>query len=376
MRRALANIFWLGLKEVRSMLHDAALLGLVIYAFTLAIYAQSQGTTGELHAAAIAIVDQDHSQLSRNIAKAFLPPYFQPAVHIEPQDVDRRLDTAIDTFILDIPPHFERDVAAGRAPAVQVNVDATAAMQAGIGAGYIQQIVAAQIARFVGRTDAASADPVTLVTHLAYNPNALTAWFNSIMGIVQNVTMLAIILAGAAVVREREHGTMDHLLVMPLTPLEIAMAKIVGNGFVITVASAVSLTLIVRLALRIPVQGSIPLFLCGVMVYLFFSTAIGIFLGTIARSMPQIGLLFMLVAVPMMLLSGANTPVESMPLTLQYIMQASPATHFVAYAKSILLRGAGFDVVWPQFLIVFAIAVLFLMLALHRFRRMTAASIA
>ena len=376
MRRALANIVWLGLKEVRSMLHDAALLGLVIYAFTLAIYAQSQGTTGELHAAAIAIVDQDHSQLSRNIAKAFLPPYFQPAVHIEPQDVDRRLDTAIDTFILDIPPHFERDVAAGRAPAVQVNVDATAAMQAGIGAGYIQQIVAAQITRFVGRTDAASADPVTLVTHLAYNPNALTAWFNSIMGIVQNVTMLAIILAGAAVVREREHGTMDHLLVMPLTPLEIAMAKIVGNGFVITVASAVSLTLIVRLALRIPVQGSIPLFLCGVMVYLFFSTAIGIFLGTIARSMPQIGLLFMLVAVPMMLLSGANTPVESMPLTLQYIMQASPATHFVAYAKSILLRGAGFDVVWPQFLIVFAIAVLFLMLALHRFRRMTAASIA
>ena len=376
MRRALANIFWLGAKEVRSMLHDLALLGLVTYAFTLAIYAQSQGTTGELHAAAIAIVDQDRSQLSRDIARAFLPPYFQPAVQIGPQDVDRRLDTAIDTFVLDIPPHFERDVAAGRAPAVQVNVDATAAMQAGIGAGYIQQIVAAQIARFFGRTDAASADPVNLVTHLAYNPNALTAWFNSIMGIVQNVTMLAIILAGAAVVREREHGTMDHLLVMPLTPLEIAMAKIVGNGFVITVAAAVSLTLIVRLALRIPVQGSIPLFLCGVMVYLFFSTAIGIFLGTIARSMPQIGLLFMLVAVPMMLLSGANTPVESMPIALQYIMQASPATHFVAYAKSILLRGAGFDVVWPQFLIVFAIAVLFLVLALHRFRRMTAASIA
>jgi ABC-2 type transport system permease protein len=376
MRQALQNIFWLATKEVRSMLHDFALLGLVVYSFSLAIYAQSQGTTGELHSAAIAIVDEDRSQLSRDVAKAFLPPYFQPAVQVSAQDVDRLLDTASYTFVLDIPPHFARDVAAGRTPAVQVNVDATAAMQAGIGAGYIQQILASQIARYATRSDEVPADPVTLVTHVAYNPNVLTAWFNSIMGIVNNVTMLAIILSGAAVVREREHGTMDHLLIMPLTPLEIAMAKIVGNGFVITVAAWLSLTFVVRLALHIPVQGSVPLFIVGVMIYLFFSTAIGIYLGTIARSMPQLGLLFILVAVPMMLLSGANTPVESMPLALQYIMQASPATHFVAFAKSILLRGAGIDVVWPQFLTVFGIAVVFLTLALRRFRQIAAASIA
>jgi ABC-2 type transport system permease protein len=373
---ALENIFWLGTKEVRSMLHDFALLGLVIYSFSLAIYAQSRSTTGELHSAAIAIVDEDHSQLSRDIAKAFLPPYFQPAVLVPPQDVDRLLDTASYTFVLDIPPHFARDVAAGRAPAVQVNVDATAAMQAGIGAGYIQQILASQIARYATRSDDIPASPVTLVTHVAYNPNVLTSWFNGLMGIVNNVTMLSIILSGAAVVREREHGTMDHLLIMPLTPLQIAMAKIVGNGFVITVATWLSLTLVVRLLLHIPVQGSVPLFIAGVMIYLFFSTSIGIYLGTIARSMPQLGLLFILVAVPMMLLSGANTPIESMPLALQYIMQASPATHFVAFAKSILLRGAGIDVVWPQFLAVFGIALVFLVLALRRFRQIAAASIA
>jgi ABC-2 type transport system permease protein len=376
MREALENIFWLGTKEVRSMLHDFALLGLVIYSFSLAIYAQSQGTTGELHSAAIAIVDEDHSQLSRDIAKAFLPPYFQPAVLVPPQDVDRLLDTASYTFVLDIPPHFARDVAAGRAPAVQVNVDATAAMQAGISAGYIQQILASQIARYATRSDDIPASPVTLVTHVAYNPNVLTSWFNGLMGIVNNVTMLSIILSGAAVVREREAGTMDHLLIMPLTPLQIAMAKIVGNGFVITVATWLSLTLVVRLLLHIPVQGSVPLFIAGVMIYLFFSTSIGIYLGTIARSMPQLGLLFILVAVPMMLLSGANTPIESMPLALQYIMQASPATHFVAFAKSILLRGAGIDVVWPQFLVVFGIALVFLVLALRRFRQIAAASIA
>jgi ABC-2 type transport system permease protein len=376
MREALENIFWLGTKEVRSMLHDFALLGLVIYSFSLAIYAQAQGTTGELHSAAIAIVDEDHSQLSRDIAKAFLPPYFQPSALVPPQDTERLLDTAIYTFVLDIPPHFARDVAAGRTPAVQVNVDATAAMQAGIGAGYIQQILVSQIARYATRSDGVPADPVTLVTHMAYNPNVLTAWFNGIMGIVNNVTMLSIILSGAAVVREREHGTMDHLLIMPLTPLQIAMAKIAGNGFVITVATWLSLTLVVRLLLHIPVQGSVPLFIAGVMIYLFFSTSIGIYLGTIARSMPQLGLLFIVVAVPMMLLSGANTPVESMPIALQYIMQASPATHFVAFAKSILLRGAGVDVVWPHFLAVLGIGVVFLVLSLRRFRRITATSIA
>ena len=253
------------------------------------------------------------------------------------------------TFVLDIPPHFARDVVAGRTPAVQVEVDATAAMQAGIGAGYIQQILATQIARYATRSDEVPADPVRLVTHVAYNPNVSVSWFNGIMGIVNNVTMLAIILSGAAVVREREHGTMDHLLIMPLTPLQIAMAKIVGNGFVITVASALSLFFVVRLLLQIPVHGSAALFIGGVMLYLFFATAVGIFLGTVARSMQQLGLLFMLVAVPMMLLSGANTPVESMPITLQYIMQASPTTHFVSFAKAILFRGAGIDVVWPEY---------------------------
>jgi ABC-2 type transport system permease protein len=374
MRHALENIFWLATKEVRSMLHDFALLGLVIYSFSLAVYAQSQGTTGELHSAAIAIVDQDHSQLSRDIAKAFLPPYFQPSMSVSPQEVDRLLDTAAYTFILDIPPHFARDVAAARTPAVQVNVDATAAMQAGIGASYIQQILTSQIARYAARSDEVPVEPAKLVTHMAFNPNLTTSWFNGIMGIVNNVTMLAIILCGAAIVREREHGTMDHLLIMPLTPLQIAMAKIVGNGVVITLAAWLSLTLVVRLLLHIPVQGSVPLFIGGVMIYLFFSTSVGIFLGTVARSMPQLGLLFILVAVPMMLLSGANTPIESMPLTLQYILQGSPATHFVAFAKSILLRGAGVDVVWPQFLAVFGMALLFLALSLRRFRRITAAS--
>ena len=193
------------------------------------------------------------------------------------------------------------------------------------------------------------------------------------MGLINSVTMLAIVLAGAAVIREREHGTMDHLLVMPLRPFEIAMAKIWANGLVITVAVALSLVLVVRMLLAIPIAGSVPLFLVGVVIYLFFATAVGIYLGTLARSMPQLGLLFFLVVLPMNMLSGANTPLESMPPFLRTVMQASPSTHFVSFAQAILYRGAGFDVVWPKFAAVALIGGVFLALALLRFRRVVAA---
>jgi len=213
---------------------------------------------------------------------------------------------------------------------------------------------------------------VNLDVRIVFNPNLTTAWFTSVMAIINNITMLAIILAGAALVREREHGTMDHLLVMPLTPFEIAMAKVWANGLVITVAVGLSLYIVVRTILRIPIAGSIPLFMVGVVIYLFFATAIGIFLGTVARSMPQLGLLFMLVFLPMNMLSGGNTPLESMPLWLAKTMQISPSTHFVAFAQAILYRGAGLDVVWPQFLAVAAIGALFFGLAILRFRSVVA----
>jgi len=373
--RALANIYWLGLKELRSFLHDFVLLGLVVYTFSFAVYSQAQSNSQELHNAAIAIVDEDGSQLSAGIARVFLPPYFKTPVQVSRDAIDPLMDTARYTFVLDIPPHFQRDVQAGRVPAIQVNVDATAAMQAGIGAGYIEQILDKEIRRAVGRQDAIQATAVTLAVRVAYNPNITTAWFTSVMGIINNVTMLAIILAGAAIIREREHGTMDHLLAMPLTPFEIAMAKVWANGFVILVAVALSLWLVVKGLLGVPIIGSIPLFLVGATLYLFFATAIGIFLGTLARSMPQLGLLFMLIAMPMNLLSGSNTPLESMPPILQAVMQASPSTHFVSFAQAILYRGAGIGVVWREFLAVAVIGVLFLGLALLRFRKVTAASV-
>jgi len=245
-------------------------------------------------------------------------------------------------------------------------------VQAGLGSGYAQQIISTEIADFVSHAEGIGLSPVNLDVRIAFNPNLTTAWFTSVMAIINNITMLAIILAGAAVVREREHGTMDHLLVMPLTPFEIALSKVWANGLVIAVAVGLSLYLVMRLMLGIPVAGSIPLFMLGVVIYLFFATAIGLFLGTVARSMPQLGLLYMLVFLPMNMLSGSNTPLESMPPWLAELMQISPSTHFVAFAQAILYRGAGLDVVWPQFLAVAIIGALFFGLAILRFRSVVA----
>lgn len=366
--RALSTIFWLSTKELRSFFSDWVLIGLTIYSFSIAIIAQAQSSTQELHHASIGVVDEDRSELSRRIMRAFLPPYFRPAQPVELRDVDHLMNTGRYTFIVDIPPHFERDVLAGRRPTLQVAVDATAMVQAGVGSGYVEQIVGREIREFLARTGGAQPSPVNLTVRIAFNPNVTSGWFTGIMGIINSVTMLAIILAGAAVVREREHGTMDHLLVMPITPFEIAMSKILANGLIITVAVGLSLVLVVNRLLGIPIAGSVPLFMVGVVLYLFFATSIGIFLATLARTMPQLGLLYMFVAIPLNLLSGSNTPLESMPTALRTIMQASPSTHFVSFAQAILYRGAGFEVVWLEFLAVALMGGVFLGLGLLRFR--------
>ena len=161
---------------------------------------------------------------------------------------------------------------------------------------------------------------------------------------------------------------------MPVTPFEIAMSKVWANSLVITFAAGLSLYLVVRTVLHVPIVGSVPLFLVGVLIYLFFTCAIGVFLGTVARTMPQLGLLFH-VGLSADEFAGSNTPLESMPHWLATLMQASPSTHFVSFAQAILYRGAGIDVVWPQFVFVAVIGAVFLAFAILRFRSTSAQAV-
>lgn len=372
--RSLLNIVWLGIKELRSFASDATLFFFVIFAFTWTIYSQATGTSNEVNNASIAFADEDGSPLAKELLNAFYPPRFQRPLLIGTNQIEEAMDRGRFMFVVTIPPFFEHDLRAGEHPEVQVSIDATAMQQAGIGSGYIKNIIRQRVSTFMARTDVDAPDPVRLIVRKAFNPNGVSSWFTSVVAIINQLTLLTIVLTGAAVIREREHGTLEHLLVMPLTAFEIAIAKVWANGLVILLATALSLFLIVRMALKVPFAGSTALWFVGVVLYLFFATALGIFLGTISRSMAQFALLIVLVVVVLQLLSGGSTPVESQPRWLQAMTYFLPSRHFVSFSQIIIYRGGGLGAVWRQFAMVGAVGAAFFAYSVARFRKSIAVS--
>ncbi|MCO5090955.1 ABC transporter permease [Bosea sp. (in: a-proteobacteria)] len=366
----LRNILRLAVKELRSLRADPIMLVLVVYAFSIAVYTVANGVKLEARDLTIGIVDEDQSEFSRSLLGAFGPPLFKLSKRIAANEIDTEMDSGRLVFVLEIPPRFQADLLAGRQTAVQLNIDATAMTQAGNGAVYIQQIIAREIVNRQAGRETSAALPINLVVRARFNPNLDSGWFSSVMQVLNNVTLLTIILTGAALIREREQGTVEHLLVMPVTPVEIMLAKMTANALVILVAAVCSLVLVVEWALGVPIAGSLLLFVSGTAIYAFAVAALGILLGTLATTMGQFGLLAIPVFVVTQLLSGATTPMESMPIWLQWIMWIfSPTPHFVAFSQGVLYRGAGLDVVWPEITKIVAIGAAYFIFALARFRK-------
>jgi len=366
-------VFRLGLKELWAVLRDPVLLGLVAYTFTIAIVTVARGVRTEVRDAAIAVVDLDGSALSVRLAQAFLPPWFKPARAIGLEEVERVMERGEATFVLLIPAGFEADLLAERGPELALLVDATAMTLAGNGAVYARAILEREIAHFLGREAASGAVPIRLEVRARFNPNLEAGRFLAVTQLVNNLTILAIVLAGAAVIREREHGTLEHLLTLPLGPFEVVAAKLWANGLLVLAAALLSLEAVVRGVLGVPIAGSLLLFAFGAAIYLLAVTALGVMLSTVATTMPRFGLLSIPVFVILNLLSGGFTPLESMPRWLQLLVQLSPTTHLVAFAQGVLFRGAGLDILWPRLLAMAAIGAGFASLALLRFRRTIAA---
>lgn len=366
--RMLANIYRLGVKELWSLWSDRMMLVLIVFTFTLSVYSSASSSPPTLNNAPIAIVDEDHSQLSQRIASAFYPPKFKSPALITHAEVDKGMDKGAYTFVLNIPVNFQRDVLAGRSAEIQLNTDATRMSQAFLGSGYIQQMVMGEISEFDNRYRGQVVPAIDLEQRALFNPSLDKSWFDSLSQIVNQITMISIILTGAALIREREHGTIEHLLVMPVTPIEIMLAKIWSMGAVVMLATALALQFVLRDALAMPVTGSVGLFLVGCALHLFATTSMGIYMGTVARSMPQLGLLMILVLLPLNILSGGMTPRESMPDIVRFVMNAAPTTHFVSFAQAILYRGADLSIVWPQFAAIAVIGVAFYAGALRHFR--------
>ena len=346
--QSLRNIFQLGVKELLGLWRDPMMLLLIVYSFSLGIYVGAKAQPDSLTNAAIAIVDEDHSALSERITDAFLPPMFLKPVEITRPEIDDGMDNGKYTFVVVFPVNFERDVLAGRDPSVQINVDATRMSQAFTGAGYIQQIIIAETNKFFNSGQAGSQPLANAVIRNRFNPNLTQSWFAAVVQLINNVSMLAIILTGAALIRERECGTLEHLLVLPLNSFEIMVSKIWAMAFVVLVTSCISKEVVIQWIMGVPMDGSRLLFVLGMALYLFALTSLGIFLACMSQNMPQLGLLLILVLMPMEMLSGGSTPLESMPVVIQKVMQFSPTTQFVSFCQALLYRGAGLDVVWKS----------------------------
>jgi ABC-2 type transport system permease protein len=370
LRLHVANIYRLTIKEMRSIRSDPIMLALIAYSFTFAIYAAATGASTEATNLSVGIVDEDRSDLSRRIADGLTPPTFKPAVQIAATEIDAGMNSQRFMYVIEIPPKFQADILAGRQPSVQINVDATAVAQAANGMTYIQNVIVNYVTEFITGREGLMGGLVKMVTHAKFNPNLKSSWFTAVMQIINNLTMITVILTGAALIREREQGTVEHLLVMPVVAPEIMISKILANGIVILAAAGLSLLFVVQWWLQVPVAGSTLLFLGGSCFYIFTVAALGILLGTVASTMGQFGLLSIPVLLVMMLLSGGTTPMESMPVWLQHLMQViSPTPHFVLFAQDVLYRGADLSIVWTEILATTVIGSVYFAVALYRFRR-------
>lgn len=368
MKTKIENIYNLGVKELWSLFRDPMLLILIAFTFTVSVYTAATAVPDGLQNAAIAIVDEDRSTLSERIQGAFYPPKFTVPQEITLAEMDEGMDRGQYTFVLNIPPSFQQDLLGGRKPSMQLNIDATRMSQGFTGNMIINQIINAEVSEYLERERVKQELPVNISERMRFNPNLTASWFGAINEIISLVTMLSIILTGAALIRERERGTIEHLLVMPLTPFEIMLSKIWAMGLVVLVASTLSLLFMVQGVLNVPIEGSISLFIFGAALNLFATTSIGIYLATIARNMPQFGMLLLLVLIPLQMLSGGMTPRESMPEIIQTIMLIAPTTHYIELGKAILFRGAGFSIVWPSMLYLLLIGSAFFYFANRRFR--------
>jgi ABC-2 type transport system permease protein len=366
--RKLWHIYRLGVKELISFRYDFVLIILVLYSFSVMVIVPAKGTGLQMRDASVAFVDEDQSPLSARIKAAIQKPYFKEPEAISFHDIDRVMDRGEYTFVINIPPHFQKDVLAGRYPAIGVDIDATATGHAKLGTTYLSKIIDDEINYYLHGAQKLPDPPIQMNIRVDYNQNRENSWFMSLVFLTHMITLLSIILPAAALIKEKERGTVEHLLVMPLVPLEITIAKVWANSFIVVIGAMFSLLFAVKGVIGAPIHGSIFLFFIGTIFFLYASTELGVFLSTIAKNQPQAGLLSMPIIVPIAMLSGGTTPLESMPRFLQIAMQFAPTTHYMDFCAAVLFRNAGIEVVWPQLAAMAAIGTVLFIGAMMRFR--------
>lgn len=343
-------------KELLQLGRDGFLVFAIAFLFTADIY-MTRNVRLELNHATVVVHDADHSATSRELIYRFRPPHFKLGGEIQDsREGLAMLNQGQALVVLDIPPRFERDLQSGRPADVQVLVDTSNTVLGTLAASYSAQIIGrygfeAALAR-MGASEA-SLDIVPMVEdrhRVWYNPNQNDAWFIPISELLTVITVMAIMLPAAAAVREKERGTIEQLLVSPLTPALILLPKVIAMTLVILAGTAISLFLVLVPVFHVPIKGSLPLFFAVTTLYTVATSGLGLYIATLSRNLAQAAMLAIFILMPMVFLSGAWTPPEAMPAGLREAMVLSPLYYFIEMGYGILLKGAGLDVLWDSLL--------------------------
>lgn len=363
-------------KELLQLFRDIPLMAFLIYSFTLSVYVTGNGIQTQLKNAGLLVSDADRSVSSRELISRFHSPYFRFDGELtHPNEGFVRLDRGGSMMVLDIPTRFHEALVSGESTAVQLLVDTTNSPQGLSAAGYAARIVGQFSQELImtrnGQTGSSSTTvPMILSDHRVwFNQDQNETWFESISHLLRMITIFAVLLPAAALVREKERGTVEQLLVSPLTPAQIMLPKVVAMTLVILGATAVALFGVMLPVFGVPIRGSVALLFLLTALFIVATAGIGVFASTVTKNQAQVGMMTLLVVAPMLLLSGIFTPLETMPVWVRYLMALSPLRYFIEIATGILLKGIGLEMLWSQTLSMLALGVSLFGFGMWRFRR-------
>ena len=370
--RRLAAMTW---KEILQLSRDVPLLLFLLYSFSLSVVVSGAGITMQLTNAELLVHDADHSHSSRELIHRFQPPYFTFAGEIsDPREGLRQLDQGKVMVLLEIPPRFHVALMSGERTAVQLLVDTTNAPQGLSAAGYSVRIAGlfgteTGLAS-AGLSGAEGAIPRVSSAHRVwFNPTQDERWFQSIAHVLRMTTIFAVLLPAAALVREKERGTVEQLLVSPLSPFQIMFSKVLAMSGVILIALSLALYGVLHPVFHVPMKGSTGLFFLLTTLHVFTTAGFGLVAATIAKNQAQVGMMTLFVVGPMLLLSGLTSPYESMPQWVQTVMTFSPLRYYIDITYGVMLKGAGLDLLWKPVVAMLLLGGALFGFGMWRFRR-------
>jgi ABC-2 type transport system permease protein len=361
-------------KELSQLFRDVPILLFVVWAFTGAVYTGGHGMSADIHNYPVVVLDLSRGPASRELVSRFRAPYFKIVDYARSDaDVVELLDAGRASLAVVIPPDFERRVHRSGAR-FQVISDGSQSTSATIAGAHIARIAGDYglelLERRSGSAGPAGVPRVDARVRVEYNPNLDETWFSGLLEVLNQVTMIAMLLAAAAMVREQEHGTVEHLLVSPLRPAERFAAKVVPVVALVPLAALGSVLGIVHGVFGTPIRGSIGLFYGVSLVYVFAMASLGLAIASVSRNLGQAMLLLLLILYPMMLLSGAFTPPESMGPWMRYASLLSPVRHYVDFGYQVLFKGNGLADVWPDVAGILVLGVALFAISVRRFARL------